>query len=163
MNKNKLYAMGMAAVLFAAALILTGCPDPNNAAAPQTVEAKYRFSSGDWYEVTDGSPSCVGVATLGENSFTVTGSVSISYAGVYTAGGGTYVDNNRSGAWTYLYAPTGKIGIVICFDSDGVVVVFLGKTQIEDYMATPSVEYEPSLDAAGMQNTHNGYAFGFLS
>jgi hypothetical protein len=163
MNKNKLHAIGIAVVLLAAALVLTGCPDPNNATASQTVEAKYRFSGGVWIEIDGVNQVFVedAVSALGENSFTVTGGgVSIAYAGVYTAGGGTHNINDESGTWAYLYASTGKIGIVY-IHSDVYVVVDIGKTLSERDMAAfieQEVEFVPPPDTAGMQDTHNGSA-----
>jgi hypothetical protein len=170
MNKNKLYAIGMAAVLLAAALILTSCPDPNNAAADQkTVEAKYRFSGGNWYAFSGVSTSVVdgAVSTLGENTFTITGGgVSISYAGVYTAGGGTHNSNN-GGTWAYLYASTGKIGIVLYIDAGDadLVQVLLGKTYIEylkEGWVENGFEIVPPVDTSGMKDVHNGFAFCWL-
>jgi hypothetical protein len=89
------------------------------------------------------------VSALDENAFTVTGGgVSIAYEGVYTAGGGTHNINDESGTWAYLYAATGKIGIVIIFSGE-YVNVEIGKTHTEKDMAAfivQEVEFVPPPD-----------------
>ena len=117
----------------------------NPAGTPKTVEAKYRFNGGTWA----GYGGVLGVANLTATAFTVTGGVTFSYAGVYTEGGGSNLAE-AGDTWAYLYASTGKIGIVIR-SSSGAIDVHLGKDQV-------SAVYNV-LVTADMQNTHNGDAW----
>jgi hypothetical protein len=92
------------------------------------------------------------VSALGENVFTITG-------------GGTCVDNGRSGVWTYLYAATGKIGSVLYFGDEGLVIVYLGKTFIErvkELWIENEIEFVPSSNTTGMQDTYNGIVIDWL-
>jgi hypothetical protein len=129
-----------------AAIVPTGTVTASAIAAEGTsknVDAKFRFTGGDWIAFPSGA-TVAGAASLGVNTFTVTGA-SISFTGVFTDGGG----NLGGFEWEYLYDGSGKIGVVLTV-SNVYIYAYLGKSTVED-------DFGSDFITADMQDTVNGY------
>ena len=131
----------------------TACDNGTN----KTVDVKYQFT-GDWrnvdLEIIEGA-----ISTLGENTFTVSGGgVNISFTGVHTVHGGSFLPEQwgLENTWAYLYSGAVKIGVVVA-PIDGNNQAYIGYTFISRSMDV--FIWANDIDVGGMQDTHNGAAF----
>ena len=148
---------GTVLLLLVLFLSLTSCSNgsTDTADTPKVVEAKYRFSNGNWSVLGIDQPGAV--SALGENTFTVSGGgIGISYTGVYTEGGGILGDAwPGPNTWAYLYDSSGKIGFAAAYNDGSYFEVNLGVDQLE-YILDCIGDDPPDTD--GMQNINNGQA-----
>ncbi|GHU83243.1 hypothetical protein FACS189468_8230 [Spirochaetia bacterium] len=136
---KKSLMVGMIAALAASFIFIgydNGGPDPEVAAA---YRGTYTKISGDF-------------ATLKVDATTATGG-GTTYTGVYTAGGGKWVDSSDSstGTWMYIYAEGGKAGIVNVTPGP-VYEIAIGATTIGTYKVSvpPTVTFTPDINVAGI-------------
>ena len=127
-------------------LIFAACS--NGSTDSKVIEAKYRFTDGNWRE--DSSTSNW-LATVGKNTITTT-DAGINLTGVYTSGGGKASQSGASGTWAYLYDDSGKIGIAVIWVGSMKAIV-LGKFAIEEFY---QLSYFKSLKISDMKDTYFG-------
>ena len=125
----------------------------------RVVEYKYRGNNGVWQ--VDFNTIQGPVATLGENTLTVSGGgVNISYTGVYTQGGGILTPEQLgyttdTATWAFLYSNSQKIGIALVNNNNmRLRSIFLGKSNIN--MFSSLMQSPWGMDINDMQDTHNG-------
>ena len=154
--KNNPKLFGLIAVVMVTMLAFAACGnknsgDPTSPPSSKTVEAKYRFSGGDWF--VSGSGYITGaVSKLDANSINVQGGgINISYTGVYTEGDGTISGD----PWAYVYAGNVKIGLVMTGSN---IVLSIGKTYSNSSYMGYFTSNGETLDLSDMQDTVNGEA-----
>ena len=153
-NSRKLFSLIAVAMVAMLAFAACGDKDSGDPSSPdsKTVEAKYRFSGGDWF--VNGTGYITGAKSkLDKNSFSVQGGgASISYTGVYTEGGGTVIGK----PWAYVYdADNIKIGFVM---GETYTQLAIGKTYCNYSYSSLFSDGGQTLVTDDMQDDVNGEA-----
>ena len=154
--KNNPKLFGLIAVAMVAMLAFAACGnkdsgDPTSPPGSKTVEAKYRFSGGDWFDDDTSAYITEAVSKLDKNSFSVQGGgVNISYTGVYTEDCGTIAGFT----WAYVYADNVKIGLVL---AGTIIQLEIGKTSC-GHLTGWFTDEGQTVDLSDMQDIINGEA-----
>jgi len=147
---------------------LIGCDDDSTSTGGRVVEEKYRFVGGYWEDSHFGG-SILAIASLGENTFTVSdqrdigfGSedISFSYTNVYTQGSFVPPAIEGTVSGTYLYSNSQKIGTVISISRNNTVSyiqVTLGERGNNNFNSA----FSTNIITSDMQNEINGNAFWY--